>query len=250
VWVHAGCCDVVGDTTTHWCEYVARGVLCCTRGAVMSLGTPLLTCVSMLHAGGCDVVGDTTTHWCECFARGVLHGGCGGRGELVAFACADTGAASWLHSRGALRCTGCEAMRCNARDALREPMRCELVAVACADTGTASWLQLHAQIQARRAGCSCMRRYRRGELVAVACADTGAASWLQLHAQIQAQRAGCSCMRRYRHHAFDGGIFRVGGEGLRYGLIGGQREKVRGGCMGLSSRAEGREKVRGEYIGL
>jgi hypothetical protein len=38
-------------------------------------------------------------------------------------------------------------MRCDARDALREPMRCELVAVACADTGTASWLQLHAQIQ-------------------------------------------------------------------------------------------------------
>jgi hypothetical protein len=58
------------------------------------------------------------------------------RGELVAFACADTGAASWLHSRGALRCTGCEAMRCDARDALREPMRYELVAVACADTDT------------------------------------------------------------------------------------------------------------------
>jgi len=36
------------------------------------------------------------------------------------------------------------------------------------------------------------------------------AGWLQLHAQIQAQRAGCSCMRRYRRHAFDGGIFRVG----------------------------------------
>jgi hypothetical protein len=27
-------------------------------------------------------------------------------------------------------------MRCDARDALREPMRCELVAVACADTDT------------------------------------------------------------------------------------------------------------------
>jgi hypothetical protein len=40
-----------------------------------------------------------------------------------------------------------------------------------------------------------MRRYRRNKLVAVACADTGAASWLQLHAQIQARRAGCSCMR-------------------------------------------------------
>ena len=25
--LHAGCCDVVGDTATHWCEYVARGVL-------------------------------------------------------------------------------------------------------------------------------------------------------------------------------------------------------------------------------
>jgi hypothetical protein len=57
-------------------------------------------------------------------------------------------------------------------------------------------------IQARRAGCSCMRRYRRSELVAVACTDTGTASWLQLHAQIQARQAGCSCMRRYRHHAF------------------------------------------------
>ena len=34
-------------------------------------------------------------------------------------------------------------------------------------------------VQARRAGCSCIRRYRRGELVAVACADTGAASWLR-----------------------------------------------------------------------
>ena len=50
-----------------------------------------------------------------------------------------------------------------------------IVAVACADTGATSWLQLHAHIQARRAGCSCMR----GELVAVACAT----SWLQLHAK-------------------------------------------------------------------
>ncbi len=25
--LHAGCCDVVEDTTTHWSEYVARGVL-------------------------------------------------------------------------------------------------------------------------------------------------------------------------------------------------------------------------------
>jgi hypothetical protein len=53
-------------------------------------------------------------------------------------------------------------------------------------------------------------------------------------------------------NAFDGGIFRVGGEGLRYGLIGGQREKVRGEYgfefarreRVLSSRAEGRMKVR------
>jgi hypothetical protein len=27
--------------------------------------------------------------------------------------------------------------------------------------------------------------------------------------------------RRRRHHAFDGGILRVGGEGLRYGRMGG-----------------------------
>jgi hypothetical protein len=40
--------------------------------------------------------------------------------------------AGWLHSRGALRCTGCDAMRCDARDAMREPMRCELVAMQCA----------------------------------------------------------------------------------------------------------------------
>jgi hypothetical protein len=52
----------------------------------------------------------------------------------------------------------------------------------CGQSGC--WLQLHAQVQARRAGCSCMRKYRRGKLVAVACAGAGAASWLQLHAQV------------------------------------------------------------------
>jgi hypothetical protein len=49
---------------------------------------------------------------------------------------ADAGAASWLHSRGALRCTGCDVMRCAARGAIqcaaRGPMRCELVAIRCA----------------------------------------------------------------------------------------------------------------------
>ena len=42
--------------------------------------------------------------------------------------------AGWLHSRGALRCTGCNAMRCDARDAMREPMRCTgcgLFAIQC-----------------------------------------------------------------------------------------------------------------------
>ena len=56
---------------------------------------------------------------------------------------------------------------------------------AGADAGAASWLQLHVQMQAWRAGCSCMRRCRRGDLVAVACEDAGVASWLQLHAQMQ-----------------------------------------------------------------
>ena len=62
---------------------------------------------------------------------------------------------------------------------------------AGADAGAASWLQLHAQMQARRSGCRCMRRCRRGDLVADACADAGVASWLQMHAQMQAWRAGC-----------------------------------------------------------
>jgi hypothetical protein len=56
-------------------------------------------------------------------SRGALRcTGCDAR-ELVAVA----GAASWLHSRGALRCTGYDAR--------------ELVAVA----GAANWLQLQAQ---------------------------------------------------------------------------------------------------------
>jgi hypothetical protein len=57
----------------------------CARGAMVSLGTPLLTDVSVLHSRCCDwdtstcwceyvacgcynVVGDTTTHWFEYFA--------------------------------------------------------------------------------------------------------------------------------------------------------------------------------------
>ena len=64
---------------------------------------------------------------------------------------------------------GCiRAVRCDAQDAMRGPMRCELVAMQCAARG----------------------------LVAFA--------------------------RCRRHHAFDGGILRVGGEGLRYGRIGGR----------------------------
>ncbi len=66
------------------------------------------------------------------------------------------------------------------------------------------------------------------------------------------------------HHAFDGGILRVvKGWGLRNGWMGGRKERVRGeyrfefarggegegkwGVKGLSSRAEVREKVTGEY---
>jgi hypothetical protein len=84
--------------------------------------------------------------------------------------------AGWLHSRGALRCTGCDAMSCDARDAMREPMRCELVAMQCA----------------------ALRCTVRG-LFAIQCAARGLVAFAR-------------CRRR---HAFDGGIFRVGGEGLR-----------------------------------
>jgi hypothetical protein len=88
---------------------------------------------------------------------------------------ADAGERAQMQARragcDAMRCAARDAMRCAARDAMRRPMRCELVAVTSADAGAASWLQLHAQIQARRPGCSCMRR---------------------------------------RYHAFDGGILRVG----------------------------------------
>jgi hypothetical protein len=79
--------------------------------------------------------------------------------------------AGWLHSRGALRCTGCDAMCCDARDAMREPMRCELVAMQCA----------------------ALRCTVRG-LFAIQCAARGLVAFAR-------------CRRR---HAFDGGIFRVG----------------------------------------
>jgi hypothetical protein len=59
--------------------------------------------------------------------------------------------------------------------------------------------------------CAALRCTVRG-LFAMQCAARGLVAFAR-------------CRRR---HAFDGGIFRVGGEGLRYGLIGGQREKVRG----------------------
>ncbi len=36
-------------------------------------------------------------------------------------------------------------------------------------------------------------------------------------------------------------------EGRRYGWIGGRKDGYKGGVKGLSSRAEVREKVRGEY---
>jgi hypothetical protein len=109
--------------------------------------------------------------------------------------------------------------------------------------GAASWLHLHAQIQARRAGCICMRRYRRGELVAFArCAALyrmrgNALRCTGCAARADALRAGCSCMRRYRHHAFDGGIFRVGFFGIGSTLIHahtlpGQTEGLRVGCGG------------------
>ena len=49
---------------------------------------------------------------------------CAARG-LVAFAWIVCKRAVWLHSRGALRCTGCDA-----QDAMRGQVRCELVAFA------------------------------------------------------------------------------------------------------------------------
>jgi hypothetical protein len=67
-------------------------------------------------------------------------------------------------------------MNCDARDAMREPMRCELVAMQCA----------------------ALRCTVRG-LFAIQCAARGLVAFAR-------------CRRR---HAFDGGIFRVGGEGLR-----------------------------------
>ena len=77
-------------------------------------------------------------------------------------------------------------MRCDTRDAMREPMRCELVAMQCAARGVVAFAR---------------------------------------------------CRRR---HAFDGGIFRVGGEGLRYGRKDGW--SVRYGRMGRQ-----RVRVRGVY---
>jgi hypothetical protein len=104
--------------------------------------------------------------------RQAMRSGRGGRcvaGWLLVrglFAMRGPMRAGWLHSRGALRCTGCDAMRCDARDArqcaalpvgcdaradalrtgcdamrcaardaMREPMRCELVAMQCAARG-------------------------------------------------------------------------------------------------------------------
>ena len=74
-----------------------------------------------------------------------------------------------------------------------------LVAVACADTGAASWLQLHAQIQVRRAGCSCMRRYRRGALFAVACTmlfKPCFLGWLSRFKLIRLRRISLATLRR------------------------------------------------------
>ncbi len=71
-----------------------------------------------------------------------------------------------------------------------------------------------------------------------------------------ARRAGCSCMRRYKHHAFDGGIFRVGFFGLNAHTFNSHRRKARAcslsvqqteglrvGCAGMGSRWLSRFKL-------
>jgi hypothetical protein len=94
-----------------------------------------------------------------------------------------------------------ERVQMQARRAGCSCMRDKLVAVACADTGAASWLQLHA----RRAGCSCMCRYRRDELVAVACeggtmlfsyAIEGFLGWLSRFKLIRLRRISLETLRR------------------------------------------------------
>ena len=125
---------------------------------------------------------------------------CDAMRQIQSFYEASGFSAGWLHSRGALRCTGCDAMRCDARDAMREPMRCELIAMQCA----------------------ALRCTVRG-LFAMQCAARGLVAFAR-------------CRRR---HAFDGGIFRVGWVGgvvrcmrygrcvrcMRYGRIGGRAGK-------------------------
>jgi hypothetical protein len=90
-------------------------------------------------------------------------------------------------------------MRCDARDAMRGPMRCELVAMQCAAL--------------RCTVCG---------LFAMQCAARGLVAFAR-------------CRRR---HAFDGGIFRVGfflGSVKRpyVQLLPGQTEGLKVGCRGM-----------------
>jgi hypothetical protein len=83
--------------------------------------------------------------------------------------------AGWLHSRGALRCTGCDAMRCDARDA----RQCAaLHGMRCASRCAANWLRCNAlrctgcdaRADALRTGCDAMRCARAGCIRAVQAA--------------------------------------------------------------------------------
>ncbi len=66
----------------------------------------------------------------------------------------------------------------------------------------------------------------------------GAASWLQLHAQIQARRAGCSCMRHAFDGGIfrvgvEGAFFGFGETLIRSTVVTGQTEGLRVGCGGM-----------------
>jgi hypothetical protein len=119
---------------------------------------------------------------CEVFAvRQAMRSGRGGRcvaGWLLVrglFAMRGPMRAGWLHSRGALRCTGCDAMRCDARDA----RQCAaLHGMRCASRCAANWLRCNAlrctgcdaRADALRTGCDAMRCARAGCIRAVQAA--------------------------------------------------------------------------------
>jgi hypothetical protein len=115
-------------------------------------------------------------------------------------------------------------MHCDARDAMRGPMRCELVAMQCA---------------------------------ALRCTVRG------LFAMQYAARGLVAFARCRLRHAFDGGIFRVGFFGIGSTLIHahtlpGQTEGLKVGCGGMGGRRDGwevcevwvggRMDIRGVYM--